>query len=209
MDPKAFLKYLIVEEFAENTNTIYETLKHDPLFNNGKNLNEISKLPKSDYLALCSKQVRRFTQYGFPSFALAMVDNCVISRLSNNNDVCKHFFSVCSSQASQWSHVINEFWMRCWCDVLNLGCFPIGNYLLKVNIRNTSTRYEICSKLTKKTPTSGVSVVNFEHVMPTGLSSSQLRDYREISPPIFINFYSSLNYQKTYGFLTIPGGNRS
>ena len=92
MDPKAFLKYLIVEEFAENTNTIYETLKHDPLFNNGKNLNEISRLSKSDYLALCSKQSKRFTQYGFPSFALAMVDNCVISRLSNNSDVCKHFF---------------------------------------------------------------------------------------------------------------------
>ena len=30
--------------------------------------------------------------------------------------------------------------------------FPAGNYLFKVNYRNTRTRCEICSKLTIKTP---------------------------------------------------------
>ena len=30
--------------------------------------------------------------------------------------------------------------------------YPVGIYLLKVNNRNTRTRYEICSKLTVKTP---------------------------------------------------------
>ena len=45
-----------------------------------------------------------------------------------------------------------------------------GICLLKVNIRNTRTRCEICSKLTIKTPEgrhwhpSGVFIVNFEHI---------------------------------------------
>ena len=60
-------------------------------------------------------------------------------------------------------------------------CFsPAGNYLLKVKNWNTRTRYEICSKLTIKTPErrhwlycwlwtyftpcSSVSIVNFEQV---------------------------------------------
>ena len=46
--------------------------------------------------------------------------------------------------------------------------YPIGNYMLKVNKRITRRRYEICSKLTKKTPErrrrSGVLIVNFEHI---------------------------------------------
>ena len=32
------------------------------------------------------------------------------------------------------------------------GSFPAGNYMFKVNNRNTRTRCEICSKLTIKTP---------------------------------------------------------
>ena len=48
--------------------------------------------------------------------------------------------------------------------------YPAGNYLLKVNNRNTSTRCEICSSLTINTPErlqwrrSGVIIVNFEHI---------------------------------------------
>ena len=48
---------------------------------------------------------------------------------------------------------------------------PIGIYLLKVNDRNTRKRFEICSKLTKKTPERchwrrcGVFIVNFEHIL--------------------------------------------
>ena len=47
---------------------------------------------------------------------------------------------------------------------------PTGIFLLNVNNRNTSTRCEICSKLTIKTPErcqwrrSGVFIVNFGHI---------------------------------------------
>ena len=46
---------------------------------------------------------------------------------------------------------------------------PVGIYLLKVNYRNTRTRYEICSKLTINTSErcwgrSDVFIVNFEHI---------------------------------------------
>ena len=46
----------------------------------------------------------------------------------------------------------------------------VGNYMFKVNNRNTKTRYEICSKLTIKTPErpyqrrSSVFIVNFEQI---------------------------------------------
>ena len=49
-------------------------------------------------------------------------------------------------------------------------CVPVGIYLLKVNNRNTRTRFEICSKLTIKTPErrhqhrSGIFIVNFERI---------------------------------------------
>ena len=48
--------------------------------------------------------------------------------------------------------------------------FPVGIYLLKVNHKNTRTRYKIYSKLTKKTPEpchwrrSSVFIINFEHI---------------------------------------------
>ena len=47
---------------------------------------------------------------------------------------------------------------------------PAGNYLLKGKNKNTTTRSEICSKLTTKTPErcqwrrSDVFIVNFEHI---------------------------------------------
>ena len=48
--------------------------------------------------------------------------------------------------------------------------FPAGNYMFKVNNRNSKTGCEICSRLTIKTPErhhcgpSGVFIVNFDHV---------------------------------------------
>ena len=48
---------------------------------------------------------------------------------------------------------------------------PAGNYLLKVNNRNTRTRCEICSKLAIKTPEprqwhrSVVFTVNFDNIL--------------------------------------------
>ena len=41
--------------------------------------------------------------------------------------------------------------------------FPAGNHTLKFNNRDTGARWEICSKLTVKTP-GGVFIVNFEHI---------------------------------------------
>ena len=50
--------------------------------------------------------------------------------------------------------------------ILKLSFFPAGIYLLKVNNRNTRTRCEICSKLTKKIPERrpGIFIVKFEHI---------------------------------------------
>ena len=50
-----------------------------------------------------------------------------------------------------------------------ISSYPVDIYLLNVNNRNTRTRCEICSKLTRKTPErrhrrSGVFLVNFEHI---------------------------------------------
>ena len=56
------------------------------------------------------------------------------------------------------------------CDNIDLWVASAAIYLLKVNNRNTRTRYEICSKLAIKTPKrrhcrrSGVFIVNFEHI---------------------------------------------
>ena len=52
----------------------------------------------------------------------------------------------------------------------NLSCYLAGNYLFKVNNRNTRTKCEICSKLTTKIQErgqwhrSGIFMVNFEHI---------------------------------------------
>ena len=63
--------------------------------------------------------------------------------------------------------------------------FDLGNYRFKVNNRNTRTRYEICLKLTIKTPEqrhwtyptpcSIVSFVNFEHVDTSWVSRKPLK----------------------------------
>ena len=48
--------------------------------------------------------------------------------------------------------------------------FPAGNYMFKVNNRNSKIGCEICSRLTIKTPErhhcgrSGVFIVNFDHI---------------------------------------------
>ena len=48
--------------------------------------------------------------------------------------------------------------------------YPTGNYIFKVNNRNTRTRPEICSELTIKIPeqrqwrSSGILIVNIEHI---------------------------------------------
>ena len=56
-------------------------------------------------------------------------------------------------------------------EIAQLDIFtPAGIYMLKVNNRNTKTRREICSKLTRKIPErrhrrrSVIFIVNFEHI---------------------------------------------
>ena len=58
-----------------------------------------------------------------------------------------------------------------WLEVLyGVSQNPAGNYMFKVNNRNTRRRCEICLKLTIKTPErrhwrrSGVFIVNFKHI---------------------------------------------
>ena len=64
--------------------------------------------------------------------------------------------------------------------VILLQVNPAGNYMFKVNNRNTRKRCEICLKLTIKTPErrftpfSTVSIVNFEQVNAGWESSSKL-----------------------------------
>ena len=53
----------------------------------------------------------------------------------------------------------------------SIDTYPVGIYLLKVNNRNTRTRFEICSKLTIKIPERrqwrrfGIFITNFEHIL--------------------------------------------
>ena len=55
--------------------------------------------------------------------------------------------------------------------IFNLCSYPVGNYMFKVNNRNTGGRCEIGYKLTMKKPErwqrrrSGVFIVNFEHIL--------------------------------------------
>ena len=54
---------------------------------------------------------------------------------------------------------------------------PAGNYMFKVNNRNTRTRCDICSKLTIKIPErrhwrpSGIFIVKFKHFTPCSIDS--------------------------------------
>ena len=91
----------------------------------------------------------------------------------------KDFFSKCDQIRCFlriWSDLLKKFLMEnfIFCVVWNMRLinnFLAGIYLVKINNRNTRTRYEICSKLTMKTPEwchwrrSGVFIVNFEHVL--------------------------------------------
>ena len=78
--------------------------------------------------------------------------------------------SICSQYQISKSVILIVSLMVITSFLLFLHQFPVGIYLLKVNIRNTRTRCEICSKLTIKMPERrhwrhyGVFIVNFEHI---------------------------------------------
>ena len=102
---------------------------------------------------------------------------------SLGNSLKKHVLK--SSQYIVPSRKVINKTVNTWCN-LHKGnshiisfqlCYPTGNYLFKVNNRNTRTRCEICSKLTIKTlerlpwRCSGVFIVNFEHISHLVLKS--------------------------------------
>ena len=54
-----------------------------------------------------------------------------------------------------------------------LGSNTVGNYMFKVNNRNTRTSYEICSKLTTKTPERrhrGVNLTKYSTIYKTTMN---------------------------------------
>ena len=51
--------------------------------------------------------------------------------------------NICDKHTTRKHNSVIEIWPK-------TGTFPVGNYLFKVNNRNTRTRCEICSKLTIK-----------------------------------------------------------
>ena len=59
---------------------------------------------------------------------------------------------------------------KTWIAMEAFGCYevsrhhPAGIYCIKVNKENARSKCEICSKLTMKTPESGVSIVDMEQV---------------------------------------------
>ena len=64
------------------------------------------------------------------------------------------------------SNVCNKVFRKCFEHKLH----PAGNYMFKIDNRNTRTSSEVCPKLTIKTPKlqhwrcSGVFIVNFENI---------------------------------------------
>ena len=76
---------------------------------------------------------------------------------------------------------------------------PAGNYLFKVNRRNTRTWHEICSKLSIKTPEqcqlrrSGVFIVNFEHISRLVLEKDNSKYYLGWKKTISLVFRASPN----------------
>ena len=70
--------------------------------------------------------------------------------------------------------------------VLSSMCFPANIYLFKVNYKNTTTRCEICSKLTiKNTRTTSLTIVYFEQVNVSWILIGYPRSNGEIFLHIF------------------------
>ena len=71
------------------------------------------------------------------------------------------FFAHTFPAKSEMKYIIYEYFFR-----LALNCFPAGNYMFKVNNRNTRKRCEICSKLTIKIRgvVLDIFIVNFERI---------------------------------------------
>ena len=62
---------------------------------------------------------------------------------------------------------------------------PAGNYIFKVNHRNSRTRCEICLKLTIKTPERDANV----HITKLNTDRKKDNEYRQIDKLIVFNTY--------------------
>ena len=89
-------------------------------------------------------------------------------------------------------------WIVCWKQGKIYFSIPAEKYMFKVNNRNIRTRFEICSKLTIKTPErccwhcSGVFIINFEHISHLFLVFLLLTLSRHMLVGSFIWFMSAV-----------------
>ena len=79
---------------------------------------------------------------------------------------------------------------------LDWTTFQAGNYMFKVNNRNTTIRCEICSKLTIKTPEprqwscSGLFIVNFEHISHLVLVFILIDNLKQVNSSWILTIYT-------------------
>ena len=98
--------------------------------------------------------------------------NILATQSQLSDFICRDIFKFMATGFLSNDHLLNfsvnqsHYWCSLRC---KKQLSPAGNYMFKVNNRNTRTRYEICSKLTIKIPErrhwrrSIVFIVNFKH----------------------------------------------
>ena len=85
---------------------------------------------------------------------------------------------------------------------------PVGNYMFKVTIETLEKRYEICSKLTIKTPKwrqwrrFGVFIVNFEHI-PHLCSSFSIVNFEQVNAGWDKNSYFQYTNEKNSCYFSL------
>ena len=103
----------------------------------------------------------------------SILNLCNVSKKAKNDRFC------CSSAVLSKVKLQNVFRKFHCCSSPCCNSFlgrensiPIGNYMFKVNNRNTRTSCEMCLKFIIKTPErrqwcrSGVFIINFKHILP-------------------------------------------
>ena len=104
---------------------------------------------------------------------VAQVFSCEICEISKNTFFTEHIWTTASMSSQHFGWDLDE--LSNVSSLISFIKYLAGNYMFKVNNRNTRTRYEICSKVNNKdivnfwayfTPCSSVSIVNFEHLIP-------------------------------------------
>ena len=99
--------------------------------------------------------------------------NILATQSQLSDFICRDIFKFMATGFLSNDHLLNfsvnqsHYWCSLRC---KKQLSPAGNYMFKVNNRNTRTRYEICLKLIVKTPEwrhwrrGGVFIGNFEHI---------------------------------------------